>query len=119
MSRPYEPALFRTKLIALVEFDYIELSRSFTGEKHVCNDHSGYSWFYTASSTDSETAANALLDWGAAFGAPLGLMFDGQTHFKSETMRLLAKGLRSQHHFNLPYCLWSDGTVEPLGKKLL
>lgn len=65
VPRPYGPALVGTKPNELVHFDYIELGQSSTDEKYVLmvhDDHSCYSWFYPTSSTDSETAANALLD---------------------------------------------------------
>ena len=120
--RPFGPSLFGTKPNDLIQINYIELGPSRTGEKYVlmvCDDHNGYGSFYTASTTDSETAQNALLDWSAAFGSPLGLMYDGPTHFKNETLRLLTKGLRSPHHFTLPYSPWSNGAVDRLGKELL
>ena len=60
-----------------------------------------------------------MLDWSADFGAPHGLMSDGPSHFKNETIRLLSKSLRSPHHFTLPYCPWSNGGVERLGKETL
>lgn len=45
-------------------------------------------------------------------------MSEGPTHFKHETIRLLSKELRVPHHFTLPYCLWSNGGIERLGKEL-
>lgn len=69
--------------------------------------------------TSPETAANSLLDWSAAFGVPLQLMADGPTHFKKETIRLLTKGLSTPHHFTIPYCPWSNGAIERLGKEIL
>lgn len=74
---------------------------------------------YPAHNTDSETAANALLDWGAAFGASNGLMSDGPTIFKNGTIRQVTKGLQTPHHFIFLYCQWSNGAVERLGKELL
>lgn len=79
MPRPFAPALFGTKPNDVVQLDYIEAGASRTGENNVlmvCDDHSGYSWFYPASRTDSEAAANMLLDWSAAFCAPLGIISD-------------------------------------------
>lgn len=46
-------------------------------------------------------------------------MLDGRAPFRSESVRLLSKGLEVLHHFSFPYCLWSSGAVEHLGKKLL
>lgn len=114
VPHPLGQALLGTKPNELVQFDYIELGASRTGENYVLmvrDDHSGYSWSYRASRKDSETASNSLPDWSATFRAPLGLIFDGPTHFKNETLRLLSKGLRSPHNFTLPYCAWPNGGV--------
>lgn len=47
------------------------------------------------------------------------LMSDGPTHFRNETVRLVAKGLKVPHHFTVPYCPWSNGAVERLSRELL
>lgn len=122
VPRPYGPAVHGTTPNALLQFDYIEMGLGSTGDKYILmlrDDHSGYSWFYPSETTSAETAAHALLDWCAAFGAPNQLMSDGPSHFKNDTLRILAKGLRSPHHFTLPYCPWSNGAIERLGKELL
>jgi len=105
-----------------VQFDYIELGASNDGAKYVLmlrDDHSDYAWFFPSSDTLAETAAIALVDWCAAFSVPNGWMSDGPTHFRNETIRLLARGLKVPHHFTLPYTPWSNGAVERLGKELL
>lgn len=118
----YRAALFGTKPKKLGKLDYIYLCPIRTDEKYVLmarNDHSSCIWFYLASSTDSEMAANALLDWSAAFGAPQGLISDVPTHFKNETFCLLAEGLRSSHHFTLLNCPRSNVAVVHLSKEFL
>lgn len=93
-----------------------------TGDKYILmlrDDHSSYCWLYPTNTTDASTVEDALLDWSAAFGAPNGLMSDGPTHFKNETIRLLTEGLRTPHHFTQPYCPWSNGAIERQGKELL
>lgn len=92
------------------------------GEKYILmlrDDHSGYSCMYPADSTTAETTDNTLLDWSTAFGVPNQLRSDGPTHFQNESLRLLAKGLCTPHHFTLPYCPWSNGAVGRLRKELL
>ena len=83
------------------------------------DDHSGNCWFFAFPGTIAGNAATAIIDWSAVFGVPDALMSDGPRHFPNETMRLIAKGLRVPYHFTLPYCPWSNGAIERLGKELL
>lgn len=122
VPRPFGPARHGTTPNALLQFNLIEMCTSPSGERYILmlrDDHSGYSWLYPAESTSADTAAQAIIDWTAAFGIPHGLMSDGPSHFKNETLRLLAKGLHTPHDFTLPYCPWSNGAIERLGKELL
>ena len=95
---------------------------STTGDRYILmlrDDVTSYSWLYPTPSTSASQAATALVDWCAAFGAPKSFMSDSPTHFKNETLRLLAKGLKNNHHFTLPYSPWTNGAVERLGKEIL
>lgn len=122
MPRPFGPSVHGTSPNALLQFYYIEIAPSATGEKYVLmmrDDHSNYCWLFAFPDTSAENAARAIIDWSAAFNVPKGLMSDGPTHFKNETIRLVCKGLRVPHHFTLPYSPWSNGGIERLGKELL
>lgn len=85
----------------------------------VKDDHSGYCWLYPAITTDAVTVTEALLDKSVAFVALSGLISDGPTHFKNETVRLVTKELRTAHHFTQPYRPWSNGAIERLDKEVL
>lgn len=120
--RPFGPALHGTAPNNLVQYDYIDLGISKPGKKYmivVRDDHSGYSWFYFSAATIAETAASTFVDWSVAFGVPTGIMSDGPTHSKNETISLLTFGLWTPHHLTLPYCPWSNGAVQRLGKESL
>lgn len=122
IPRPFGPAVFGTSPNELLQFDFLELGKSTTGDKYVLmlrDDHSGYTWIYPSITTDAEHAATAVIDWCAAFGPPSTLMSDGPTHFRNETMRQVAKGLKCKHHFTTAYCPWSNGGIERLGKEIL
>lgn len=67
------------------------------------DDHSNYCWIVAFPGTSAKNAARAIIVWRAAFGVPSRLIFNGSTHFKNETVRVVAKGLRVQYHFTLPY----------------
>lgn len=66
----------------------------------------------------AENAARAIIDWCASLGVFRGLISDGPTYFRNETICLVCKGLQVPHHFTLPYTPWSNGAVERLGKEL-
>ena len=122
VPRPFGPAVHGTKANDLLQFDYIELGVSQSGYKYVLmmrDDHSDYKWFIPTASTAAQHAATAIIDWCSSFGVPNGLMSDGPTHFRNEVVRLVCKGLKVPHHFTLPYCPWSNGAVERLGKELI
>ena len=122
MPRPFGPSFSGTKPNDRLQFDYIELGPSSIGAKNVLmlrDDHSGYCRFFAFPDTIAENAATAIIDWSAAFGVPATLVSDGPTHFRNDTMRLISKGLRVPHRFTFPYCPWSNGAIERLGKELL
>ena len=83
------------------------------------DDLSNYKWIFALPDTAAENAATAIIDWCAAFSVPQELMSDGPTHFKNETLRIVAKGLKFPHNFTLPYTPQSSSAVERLGKKIL
>lgn len=122
VSRPFGPAVHRTKPKDLLQFDYIELQPSQSVENYVLmfrDDHSDYKWFFAASDTTIETVAEAIIDWCAAFIVPRGLMADRQTHFGNETIRLILEGLKVSQHFTLSHCPCNNGAIERLGKDSL
>ena len=122
IPRPFGPAVHGTKPNDLLQFDYIELGPSNNGDKYVLmmrDDHSDFKLFYCFPNTNAENAATAIVEWCSLFGVPNALMSDGPTHFRNETVRLVAKALKTPHHFTLPYCPWSNGAVERLGRELL
>lgn len=80
-------------------------------------DHSESYWLYPSAGTNAKTALKSLIGWSAAFSLPEGSISDGPTHLKNETIRLLVRGLRTHHRFELPYCPWSNGGIEQLEKE--
>ena len=120
--RPYGPALHGLAPNDLLQFDFLEMCDSATGMKYILmvrDDFSGYSWLVPFANADSENAADGLLEWSSTFTIPKGLMTDGGSHFRNETVRRLTRDLRVPHHFTLPYTPWSNGAVERLGKEIL
>lgn len=105
-----------------MQFDYIDLVPSNSGDKYVLmlrDAQSDYKWVLCFPNTDVENAAHAIIDCCAANGVSGGVMSDGATHFKNETIGLVSKGLKTPHHLTHPYCPWSNGAVDHLLRELL
>lgn len=121
VPRPLGEPLHGTKSNDLLQFDYLELGRTNSGEKYVLlmrDDFSGYFWLNPFMSLNADNASDEIIEWATTFTPPGGLMADGPTHFKNETGRKVAKGLRAPHHFTLPYSPRSNGGVEQLGREV-
>lgn len=83
------------------------------------DDPSSYCWLFAFPDTLVENAAHEIIDWLTAFGSAKGLMSDGPSHLKNETLRLVVKGLRVPRHFLVPFKPWSSGAVKHPEKGLL
>lgn len=70
-------------------------------------------------SLNSENIANSLSELFSAFGISPQWTSDQGTHFKIEVIASLKETLRCSHHFTLPYCSWSNGTVDVACRELL
>ncbi len=122
VPRPFGPTCHGTKPNDLIQFDYIEMGPSRVGHKYILmirDDFSSYLWLFPFENANSENSASAILEWATTFTIPKGFMSDGGAHFQNETVRLVSKGLRSPHHFTLPYTPWSNGAIERVGKEVL
>lgn len=57
------------------------------------------------------------MDWWEAPGAPNGIISDGTTTLKNESVTLVAKGRKVLQKFSLSYCPRKNGGVERLRKE--
>lgn len=121
VPHPFGQVVHNTKPNDLLIFHYIDFGPSSVGDNYVLmlkKDHSGYCWFFPHGDTCAMNASDAITDRCAAFAVPNGLMSDGPTHFKNETVCLLTKGLKVPHYFTLQYTPWSDSSIGRLRKEL-
>lgn len=122
VPRPLGHAVHGSRPNEVLHFDFCYIMHSESAMRYVLilkDDFSGYTWLVPTSETDAETAANALLQWFASFGIARIWVSDQGSHFKNELVTKLCESLQSQHHFTLPYCPWSNGTVEVVCRELL
>jgi transposase InsO family protein len=80
---------------------------------------SGFVEFNECSEATAEMVLAALMDWFSRFGVVYTWVTDQGTHFKNQLIEHLRKQLGAHHHFTLPYCPWSNGTVEVVNRLLL
>ncbi len=78
-----------------------------------------YVWLFPFEAANAENAAEAIVQWSSVFAPPSALMTDSVSHFQNETFRLVFRGLKTNHHFTLPYTQWSYGVIERLNKEVL
>lgn len=122
VPRPFGPAVHGTEPNDLLLFNFLEIGPSNTDAKYLLllrDDFSSYSGLIPFASANANNTADALIEWATTLTAPKMLMSDEGTHFKKATIRKLARGLKTPHHFTLPYTPWRNGSVERLGREVL
>ena len=98
------------------------MSRSRDDFKYVLmmkNDHIGYVWLKSTKDTTEEVAACRLIEWFSCFGVVNQWVSGRGTHFWNELVNQLRERVKSEHHFTLAYCHWSNVTVEVVCRELL
>lgn len=70
-------------------------------------------------SHNAEEVAHSIIAWCSAFGLSAGMMSDSLTHFRSEALRRISKGLGSPHHLTQPYCPLINRAVERIVREFL
>ena len=73
---------------------------------------SGYVELVPCDAPTSAHAAMALSWWVARFSKPRWLISDNGSHFTAKVVEQLSRSFDIQHHFTVPYCPWSNGSVE-------
>jgi transposase InsO family protein len=63
--------------------------------------------------------ALALQDWFSSYGVVPTWVSDQGSHFKNTVIRELNEKLGAEHKFSLPYCPWSNGTIERVNRDTL
>lgn len=115
VPRPLMSTFHASKPNELLHFDYLYMGQSDSAILYLLvlkDDFSGYIWLVPSESADSETAANAISRWISTFTAMDWWCSDQGSHFKNETMDLLARLFGVHHHFTTTYTPWANGTVE-------
>ncbi len=122
IPRPLGHALHAVKPNKLLHFDYCFISPGIHDFKYVLvlkDDFSGYVWLRPTTATTAEVTATHLFEWFSSFGIVEQWVSDRGSHFANELISKLRAKVKSEHHFTLAYCPWSNGTVEVVMRELL
>lgn len=121
IPRPLGHSLRASKPNEVIHFDFCWLPKSSCGMQYLFVLKDGLSSYIRISaceSADADTAADRLLDWFSTFSVVKTWVSDQGLHFKNSLISTLKERLRCSHHFTLPYCPWSNGTVEVVCREL-
>jgi len=122
VPRPLGHSLHADKPNKILHFDFCYIGKSSDGPVYILilkDDFSSYVQLIPCESANAEATAGALIQWFASFGTVIQWVSDQGSHFKNEVIRILRKQTRGSHHFTLPYCPWTNGTVEVVCLELL
>lgn len=122
VPRPLGNTLHSSKPNKLLHFDFCHMGSSDKGNTYILilkDDFSGYVWLIPATETTADVTADALISWFASFGVVSNWVSDRGSHFKNMLVKKLREELKSDHHFTLAYCPWSNGTVEVVCRELI
>lgn len=113
-QKPIGSSLHGTVRNDLLLLDYVQIALSTSDDKYIFmmrDDHYDYKCHFAFPGTSAKNVAMRIIDRAAAFGVSIGLLFDGSTHFRNETVYLVAKGLKVHHRFALHYSPWCNSVV--------
>ena len=89
VPRPFGPAFHGSAPNDVLQFHYIDMGLAADGTKYILmlrDDHSDYKWFFAFADTSAQNAAQAIIDWCAAFGVPKSLISDGRRIFETKQL---------------------------------
>lgn len=115
VSRPLGHTMHANKANDIIHLDYFYMNRGEIDLLYVLifkGDLSGYVWLKPTSEADAENTAKILLDCLASTGVPKCWISYKGSHFKNQFMKHIAEAPKVNHHFTLPYCLWTNTSVD-------
>lgn len=121
IRRPMGHTLLASNPSEVLRFEFCYIGESSCSKPYVLvlkNGMSSCVRFDPCETADSDTTTEALLDWFCNFSVVPQCVSDLGLHFKNELMKLFQKRLRTNHHFTLPYCPWSNSTMTVVYREL-
>ena len=82
------------------------------------DEYSGYVELIPCTNCSHEPVAEALSWWCARYGTPHILRSDRGSHFMNKVINNLCESWDIKQKFTLPYCPWSNGSVEIVNKTI-
>ena len=116
VPRPYGQQIMPQKRCDVVGFDYLDMGESEHKDYRkilvVMDKLTKFVHLEPAATESAESASKGLLRWMAKFGKARTWLSDEGTAFLNETVRELAKRLKTEHHFTTAHSSWANGKQE-------
>jgi hypothetical protein len=125
VPRPLGTQIEATNRGEILCVDYLYIGEPRKKSSHNCryilvlkDKFSRYVELIPTESCTTDEVAKAITWWCVRYTTPTYLMSDNGSHFTSQLIAELARSLVMQHHFTLPYCPWSNGSVERVNREI-
>lgn len=76
-------------------------------------------WLLQCSNFYADSVATELMRWSQSFCTVLQWVSDQGSPFKNEIISILGQTYKTEHHFKLAYCPWSNETVEVVFREIM
>jgi hypothetical protein len=127
VPRPWGITLKGSRRNEVIAMDYLNIGPPPLDSRHqfkyilaIKDTYSHFCRLIAAKSADSNTAAQAFMDWIGIFGnSTRYLVSDQGSHFKNKLMHRLQELFGMKQHFTVAYSAWANGSVENLNKEIV
>ena len=122
IPRPLASTAHASRPNQMLHFDYLYMGPGMEGYKYVLvlsDDFSSYKWLCPSQRADAKHTAKSIRQWIDVFSCMDVWTSDQGSHFRNETMKLLANEHDIRHHFTTTYTPWANGTVERVNREIL
>jgi transposase InsO family protein len=120
-ARPLHAQVHGSRINEVIHFDFlfVGLTDQYAYVLIVKEDITGYVWLHPCAEPTAEVVIDVLTRWLSTFGIAEVWVSDKGSHFLNSVVEGLRQTLNAKHRFTLPYCSWSNGTVERVCREIL
>ena len=123
INRPWGEQVHATKPGEILHMDFLSIGTHGTGKYHYVlilkDDLSHAVDLIPTKDTKAARVVEACLHWFSRYGVPSMVVTDQGAHFRNVLVNEMEHQLGIKHVFSVPYCPWSNGTVERVNREVI